>query len=123
MNQIIAVMVVLAGVLAISDAPEKFQAIAVSATESGQFIGTAGDIKSFAVLLDVNRIKKGVYPTDFENWVATNFHNNNLKPNVVDHWGVGYRYTVTNNGKDFKLVSAGPDKKFGSEDDLWASSY
>ncbi len=36
----------------------------------------------------------------------------------VDAWDQPYRYTVMENGKGFLITSAGPDRKFGTEDDI-----
>ncbi len=36
-----------------------------------------------------------------------------------DPWGTGYLYDRSPDGRSFKLGSAGPDRKFGTEDDIF----
>ena len=35
-----------------------------------------------------------------------------------DSWGELYKYSINENGTTYELVSSGPDRKFGSQDDI-----
>lgn len=44
------------------------------------------------------------------------------KTKLVDQWGTQVQYKKEGRFK-FKITSAGPDAKMGSEDDIWVSNY
>jgi hypothetical protein len=41
----------------------------------------------------------------------------------VDRWGTPMRYTRGRDGQGYELRSAGPDKKFGTDDDIFVESH
>ena len=81
------------------------------------------DIQQICSALKMYRLLTGQCPTTTQglkalmqnpgvtNWQAF------LDPKIpLDPWGTPYRYTTTTNG--FEIRSAGPDKAFGTADDL-----
>jgi general secretion pathway protein G len=79
----------------------------------------------FATAIDMFEIDCGRYPTHkeglaalvkdpgVEGWMGPYIRTD--KP-LTDPWGTALRYTAQ--AKGYKMVSAGPDKKFESEDDI-----
>ncbi len=41
---------------------------------------------------------------------------------AVDHWGTPMRYVRARNGQSHELRSAGPDKEFGTDNDIFVGN-
>lgn len=50
---------------------------------------------------------------EFETWMGNRYQ---LYESTIDSWGTGYRLEVR--GQTLRVISAGPDRQFGTEDDL-----
>lgn len=57
----------------------------------------------------------GIYPEKLTVLIGTNPLRKSWE---TDSWNNPYKYTINENRKGFKIISAGPDKKFGTEDDI-----
>lgn len=57
----------------------------------------------------------GIYPEKLTELIGTNPLRKSWE---TDSWNIPYKYTLNENGKGYKIISAGPDKKFGTEDDI-----
>lgn len=59
--------------------------------------------------------KFGHYPTELTELIG----NNPIRQDwIKDAWNRPYKYTVSENGKGFSIISAGADGRFGTEDDI-----
>jgi general secretion pathway protein G len=65
-------------------------------------------------------MKKGRLPAPdrFEQWLETNFKENDLKDLATDHWGNKLVYTSSKKDKTYSLISMGPDGILDTEDDM-----
>lgn len=116
-------VVLITALLALStDMPQKMKDIFNEAIATGQQVATAGDLRSMSNMLDAYYFKRGRYPSEkhFEKWLNESFRGGELKSMTLDHWGNAYTYTVTGNGKTFKLRSNGADGIADTEDDMVA---
>jgi general secretion pathway protein G len=85
-----------------------------------------GDMAGIKVALKLYRLHCGTYPTTKLGLAAlrgnpgsTNWQEPYLERAAMDPWGGSYRYThPSTNRIGFDLRSAGPDKKFGTRDDI-----
>jgi len=59
--------------------------------------------------------KFGKYPTDLNQLIGNSPMRQEWKK---DAWNKPYEYYLTDNGKGFLIISAGPDGKFGTGDDI-----
>lgn len=55
-------------------------------------------------------------PTDWSSFIAGTFHSEGKPLDDIDPWGNPYRFTTTDS--QVLIVSAGPDQRYGSADDL-----
>ncbi len=85
-----------------------------------QQIATAGDMRSIGIMLDYEFMRRGRYPKTehFKEWMEKNFKENNLKPLTTDHWEKEFVYKATKDQKRYILISCGPDRIKGTEDDI-----
>ncbi len=64
---------------------------------------------------------RGVFPSrhpEFEAWLRERYPQERSR---VDPWGTGYR--LEPRGETFRVISAGPDGEFGTEDDLFREGF
>ena len=59
--------------------------------------------------------KFGKYPTNLNELIGINPMRVDWKQ---DSWNRPYKYEINENGKDFSVISAGPDGRFGTDDDI-----
>lgn len=59
--------------------------------------------------------KFGTYPTELKELIGNSPMRQNWQK---DAWNREYQLTIVENGKRFLIISAGPDGKFGTEDDI-----
>ncbi|APQ17464.1 type II secretion system protein GspG [Maribacter hydrothermalis] len=59
--------------------------------------------------------KLGQYPSDLKELIGNNPIRQDWKK---DAWNREYEFTITENGKGFLIMSAGPDGEFKTEDDI-----
>jgi len=65
--------------------------------------------------IEKRKEKFGKYPEDLNEMIG----NNPIRKHWAnDAWGRPYKYVITNEGKEYLLISAGSDGKFETEDDL-----
>jgi hypothetical protein len=57
----------------------------------------------------------GKYPTELDELIGNNPMRQSWKK---DAWNRVYKYTITENGKGFLIISAGLDGEFGTKDDI-----
>lgn len=83
------------------------------------------DIRDLSIAVDMYTKDCAVVPTDSQGIQALLVNPGvagwrgpywKQKPMPIDPWGVPYRYNTSTNG--FDIRSAGPDKTFGTADDL-----
>lgn len=119
--ELMAVMVILA-ILAALIVPSYTGRIASSKIKAAQ-----SDISSIKTALSMFEIENGRFPTTAEGLDALIQNPGNLpdwkrdldKNNLNDPWGTKYIYRCPGtNGKDYDLLSAGPDKQEGTADDI-----
>ncbi|MEK9137329.1 MAG: type II secretion system protein GspG, partial [Bacteroidota bacterium] len=81
-----------------------------------------GDIASINLALKCYRLQVGVYPTTEQglNALTNHFETYGGEPILerppMDPWGTPYQYSLSSDG--FSIVSAGPDKRRGTADDV-----
>jgi hypothetical protein len=92
---------------------------------AGRVAAAQGDISNYVIAVEAFKADCGAPPTQAQGFNAFIMNPGVAKwrgpyvcppPFLRDPWGTEYRYTVTTNG--FELRSAGPDKAFGTADDL-----
>jgi len=87
------------------------------------------ELKSVAVKMELQQLAYLVYidtidgtvpnPRTFPNFIRRNaLITTSRKDSAKDYWGTYYRFWFTSS--QFLIVSAGPDRKFGTEDDIQA---
>lgn len=103
-----------------TDMPGKMKDLYDKSVETGQYVATAGDLRSISNMLDYEYMRRGRYPRsdNFVTWMAETFKENHLKSLTSDHWGQVYIYQATSDLKFYTLISSGPDGVPNSEDDL-----
>lgn len=88
---------------------------------------TKGDISRIETALGQYQVDNGSFPKGFADLVqkpsgATNWHGPYFDPpkNPIDPWGDNYIYEFPgrHNVNSYDLMSAGPDGKAGTEDDI-----
>ena len=76
---------------------------------------TQAAMRTIQTALNAHKADKGRYPQSMETLVAEEYFDKVFR----DSWKHEFRYTVPGpGGKEFSLVSAGPDGQFGTEDDI-----
>jgi general secretion pathway protein G len=122
MNNMTMALVALIGTAAAvsSDLPDQLRRIYDDSVEAAQLVATAGDLHSMSVMLDAGYIMNRRLPgeEEFSRWLTETFKENNVKELAVDHWGTPYRYTVLENGRGYRVRSAGVDTVFDTADDM-----
>ena len=96
-----------------------------------RFAETQAQINSFATALDAFKVDNGFYPSSTNglealiqqppnapNWRGPYLMSETVIP--ADPWGSQYHYIVPglHNTNSFDILSAGPDRRFGTEDDI-----
>ena len=119
-NLTLILLSLLAGAGVLMNAPEKLKNIYDEAIESGQYLATAGDLRSISNMLDYEYMRRGRYPKEdhFALWMVKTFKENHIKDLLQDHWGNTYIYHAGARQELFVLISMGPDGLPGTEDDL-----
>ena len=89
--------------------------------EDARIAATRASIAVIAGAIDVYEVDTGRYPPSLQSLVsddgAPNWHGEYIRNGLpVDAWGTAFQYALV--GKSFKITSAGPDKNFGSADDI-----
>jgi general secretion pathway protein G len=114
---LIATAVALGVVATNQDRIQQFYEEVVAET---QRIATAGDMRSISTMLDAGYLKTGRYPKDdrFQTWLEAKFKENSLRDISQDAWETPFRYRSEEAQRGFTLESAGPDKEFGTKDDM-----
>lgn len=109
--------------IAFTDLPEQLRQVYDDSIASGQQIATAGDMRTIAVMLDIERVRKGRYPSEerFSRWLAETFQDRFLDELGRDHWGHPCRYRTTAGGLAYTLMSTGPDGVADNQDDMVVS--
>jgi general secretion pathway protein G len=117
------------GLYCIADTPEFTSYFHISRTAGGSTITATGtDISNLKVALDAFEIDNNRYPTTTEGvnalvtcppgLLATWTHAY-IDKVPIDPWGHAYVYVCPGTaGKDYDLISCGPDGKFGTADDI-----
>ncbi len=100
----------------------------IGRTEDARFAKATADISTIDGVLEHYKLDTGSYPTSDEGLQAlvTNVTNNErwngpyIKNQVpMDPWGNPYLYRMPGeNGLDYDIYSAGPDKQPGTQDDI-----
>ena len=100
----------------------------IGRTEDARFAKATADISTIDGVLEHYKLDTGSYPSTDEGLQAlvTNTSNNErwngpyIKNQVpVDPWGNPYLYRMPGeNGLDYDIFSAGPDKQPGTQDDI-----
>jgi general secretion pathway protein G len=90
------------------------------------------DLSNLATALDAFCMDAGRYPATVEGLDAlvnrpaglVEWHGPYLERIVADRWGTPFRYAcpAVASTRRFDLISAGPDRAFGTDDDLVAES-
>lgn len=76
---------------------------------------TKKEITQMSDRMDVWYKSLGEYPTDLNKLIR----NNPIRQGwEKDAWNRDYKFTITNNGKGFLIISAGFDGQFNTEDDI-----
>jgi len=119
MGQILVLVALLSAAL-MTDVPDKLKQLYEDSVATAQYVVTAGDLRSIGMMLDYEMMRRGRYPRQerFHLWMELTFKENQLNDLGVDHWGSAYVYTVSNDLKTFVLLSPGPDRLLGTQDDL-----
>jgi general secretion pathway protein G len=85
-----------------------------------QAVVSGMDMRSITMMLDYEYIRKGRYPAEgqFEAWMQKSFKENEFRELALDAWGNPFVYTTGEDRKTFLLVSAGPDGRIETDDDI-----
>jgi general secretion pathway protein G len=122
MNNIALAMLVLIGSVSAvyTDLPEQMKRFYDDGIEATQQVCTAGDLRSMSVMLDANYVLDRRLPSEeeFKSWLTVTFKENNVKDLAEDHWGNRYIYAVSEDGRSYRLRSAGPDGIAETADDM-----
>ena len=70
-------------------------------------------------LLEAEKKQFGKYPPELKNIIRNNPLRRNLE---TDYWKTHFVYSISNNGKNYQLISLGRDRKLGTKDDILYSS-
>ena len=89
-------------------------------TAQTQYVVSGMDMRNIGQMLDYEYLRKGRYPAEarFQAWMQENFKENQFRELASDTWGTPFEYTTGEGAKTFRLVSAGPDREHGTDDDL-----
>ncbi|MFW5733754.1 MAG: type II secretion system protein GspG [Oceanidesulfovibrio sp.] len=85
-----------------------------------QYVVSGMDMRNIGMMLDYEYVRTGSYPdaAHFQTWMRETFKENNFRELARDAWGTPLDYSTSARGKTFRLVSAGSDTEFGTDDDL-----
>jgi hypothetical protein len=85
-----------------------------------QYVTTAADMRTITKMLDLHYMRKGGYPSEesFESWMRASFKESHLRDIMRDNWGHPFIYRTDESGEEFLLISAGPDGRVNTDDDL-----
>jgi general secretion pathway protein G len=87
-------------------------------------LATRTTIKNVDMAVNVYEVESGRLPTSLEALIKNDgtpgWHGPYLKGTSIpdDAWDTPLKYTVAKGGRTFAIISAGPDKQFGTDDDL-----
>ena len=122
MNNLASAVLLLIGSLTAvyNDVPQKMMNLFDEAVAAAQMVSTAGDLKTMSTMLDANYVMNRRLPrqNEFRAWLSDTFKENNVKDLSVDHWGSPYLYLLSKDGRQYMLVSLGPDRLPGTADDM-----
>jgi general secretion pathway protein G len=97
----------------------------VGRSEQARQAAAHADISSIKTALDAFEVDNGYYPKSLQDLVqqpsnARNWHGPYLENLPQDPWGSPYVYTYPgrHNANSYDLMSAGPDGKAGTDDDI-----
>ncbi|MDE2126403.1 MAG: type II secretion system major pseudopilin GspG [Armatimonadetes bacterium] len=100
----------------------------IGRAQDARISSAMSDIKSFDDALDMYKADIGEYPTNDQGlnalltksdpkWNGPYLKNQTSIP--LDPWGTPYKYQIPGgSGRDYDISSAGPDKQFGTADDI-----
>ena len=72
-----------------------------------------------SILLESEKKQFGKYPLKLKNIIR----NNPLRKNItVDYWKSAFVYTISEDGKNYQLISLGSDGKLNTKDDILCAS-
>lgn len=74
------------------------------------------EFKSLDNSLYGEKLLGGSYPQNLESWLKKNQEAPTTRKLGHDPWGQPYRYVASSDG--FTLATAGPDRRFGTQDDM-----
>lgn len=108
---------------ATTDLPERLAGAFEEIMETTRQVCTAGDLHSISVMLDAKYVLDRKLPAEeeFGSWMQETFKENNVKDLAADHWGSRYIYKLSADGRSYRLISAGNDGRFGTDDDMTKS--
>lgn len=115
------VLALIGGASAIyADVPGQMKKIFDESVMAAQQVCSAGDLHSMSVMLDAKYLMDRRLPPEqeFEAWLKETFKENNVKELALDQWGNPYIYTVSGQGRSYRLRSAGPDGIPETGDDM-----
>lgn len=106
-------VVIIIGVLASMVMPRL-----VGRSEEARLAAAKADINAnISLALDLYEMDNGRYPSSLDKLTDRNPNRGAyLKRKPLDPWGRTYTYTVSNDGKDYKLCSKGPDESKTDDD-------
>ncbi|WP_419768880.1 type II secretion system major pseudopilin GspG [Arcobacter sp.] len=111
------VVIIILGLLAMFVLPNL-----VGKSEEAKEKLTCIQMKSVSQVLKMYKIDKSTYPTTEEKLdilVKNNYFEDEKMPK--DSWDNPFVYISNEDGKSFELISFGPDKKEGGNDDIYYS--
>jgi general secretion pathway protein G len=108
---VVAILGILAGVVVVNFAGKG---------EKARIAAARTTIAAVCTALDAYEVDTGKFPSALtalrDNDGSPNWSGPYVKSDPVDPWGTVLNYTVGENS--YKVISAGPDKSFGTADDL-----
>ncbi|MBO0719469.1 MAG: carboxypeptidase regulatory-like domain-containing protein, partial [Blastocatellia bacterium] len=102
--------------------PKFFGGEITTEAESAFREAISAQLKPIGNELEFQYATKSIYPTDESGWRREMLLAGIDPGSLLDPWGVPYRagFSMQKTEDQFQLISAGPDKRFGSDDDLTA---